>query len=625
MLKIDRLTYHINSRCLLDGSSATLHRGDRVGLVGRNGSGKSTLLRLISGDIPCAEVIVSDRVRVGKVHQDAPSGPQSLIETVLATDQERTKLIDDSRTEIDPGQLSAIHDRLNAIDAARAPARAARILAGLGFDEDAQQQPCAALSGGWKMRVALAALLFAEPDLLLLDEPTNHLDLEATLWLDSYLRNYSGTLLLVSHDRALLNNVCTRILHLEKSTLKSYSGNYNQFEQTRREQHHLQAAQRAKQQAHIAHMQSFVDRFRASASKARQAQSRLKALEKMKPIVPLCTEQNRSFDFPIPDDLPPPLLSLDRICAGYDAQRPVLNRVSLRLDQDDRIALLGTNGQGKSTLMKILAGRLAPFSGDVVRSPKLKIGYFSQDQADELDLSATPFDLMARALPKNSTTEKIRAQLGRFGFGEDHIENKVKTLSGGEKSRLLFALMTRTAPHLLLMDEPTNHLDIDSRQALIDSMNSFNGAIVIVSHDPHLLRLSTNRLFLVKGGTVAPFTGDLDDYRKEKTAEGPKDPKNKNTTSKKDKRKADAQRRVATSDLRKAIRATEQKIEKLEARQAELESRLADPATWNSAPEVMKQLTQDRHQTDKELTASLAAWERAQEDLDRALNIDEHL
>ena len=619
MLKIDRLTYHINNRCLLDDSSATLNKGDRVGLVGRNGTGKSTLLRLISGDIPCAEVIVSDRVRVGKVHQDAPSGPQSLIETVLATDHERTKLIDDSQTETDPERLSALHDRLNAIDAARAPARAARILAGLGFDEDAQHQPCAALSGGWKMRVALAALLFADPDLLLLDEPTNHLDLESTLWLDSYLRAYSGTLLLVSHDRALLNNVCTRILHLEQSTLKSYSGNYDQFEQTRREQRQLQAAQQAKQQAQIAHMQSFVDRFRASASKARQAQSRLKALEKMKPIVPLCTEQSRSFDFPTPDDLPPPLLSLDRICAGYDPQRPVLKQVSLRLDQDDRIALLGTNGQGKSTLMKILAGRLAPFSGEVIRSPKLRIGYFSQDQADELDLSATPFDLMARALPTNSTPEKIRAQLGRFGFGEDHIENKVGTLSGGEKSRLLFALMTRTAPHLLLMDEPTNHLDIDSRQALIESMNSFNGAIVIVSHDPHLLRLSTDRLFLVKGGAVTPFTGDLDDYRKETATDGPKDPKNKNTPSKKDKRKADAHRRAATSDLRKAVRAAEQKIEHLESQQAELESRLADPKTWEKPPEVMKKLTQDKHQTDKELTSALESWERAQEDLDRAL------
>ena len=620
MLKIDRLTYHINSRCLLDDSSATLNKGDRVGLVGRNGSGKSTLLRLISGEIPCAEVIVSDRVRVGKVHQDAPSGPQSLIDTVLATDHERTTLIDDSQTETDPERLSALHDRLNAIDAARAPARAARILAGLGFDEDAQQQPCAALSGGWKMRVALAALLFAAPDLLLLDEPTNHLDLEATLWLDSYLRAYSGTLLLVSHDRALLNNVCTRILHLEQSTLKSYRGNYDQFEQTRREQRHLQAAQQAKQQAQMAHMQSFVDRFRASASKARQAQSRLKALEKMKPIVPLCTEQSRSFDFPIPDDLPPPLLSLDRICAGYDAQRPVLKQVSLRLDQDDRIALLGTNGQGKSTLMKILAGRLAPFSGEVIRSPKLRIGYFSQDQADELDLGATPFDLMAHALPKHSTPEKIRAQLGRFGFGEDHIENTVGTLSGGEKSRLLFALMTRTAPHLLLMDEPTNHLDIESRQALIDSMNSFNGAIVIVSHDPHLLRLSTDRLFLVKGGTVTLFTGDLDDYRKETATDGPKDSKSKSTPSKKDKRKADAQRRAATSDLRKAVRTAEQKIETLEFQQAELESHLADPTTWEKPPEVMKKLTQDKHQTDKELTSALESWERAQEDLDRALN-----
>ncbi|WP_343562762.1 ABC-F family ATP-binding cassette domain-containing protein [Kiloniella sp. b19] len=636
MLTVHDLTYRINSRVLLDKASATIHKGDKVGFVGRNGTGKSTLLRLISGELPSepGEIVIPRNERVGKVHQEAPSGDVSLIDTVLATDHERTELLSEAETATDPVRIGEIHERLHSINADTAPARAARILAGLGFSESAQQQPCSALSGGWRMRVALASLLFAEPDLLLLDEPTNHLDLEATLWLEGYLKSYSGTLFLVSHDRTLLNKICNRIVHLEHLKLNSYTGNYDQFEQTRRERLELQAAHHAKQQAQMAHMQSFIDRFRAKASKARQAQSRIKALEKMEPIAAVMEDQTVSFDFPSPDELPPPLVGLDRVNIGYEAGKPILRNISMRLDQEDRIALLGANGNGKSTLMKLLAGRLAPLSGEISRSGKLRVGYFAQDQADELDLDATPYQLMARAMPQGTLPEKVRAQLGRFGFGENHFENRIASLSGGEKARLLFALMTREAPHILLMDEPTNHLDVDSRQALIQAMNAFEGAIVLVSHDPHLIELSADRLLLVADGDVKPFDGDLEDYRKllleqrrkerqaQKAGETGQDSNNADTDSlsKKDKRKAAAELRAASADLRKAVKKAEKEIEKLESRKAEIENKLADPEIYSGPSEKVQELNIEMGKVTKALEQAEEDWMLAQEQLEEALS-----
>ncbi|MCH8155278.1 MAG: ABC-F family ATP-binding cassette domain-containing protein, partial [Proteobacteria bacterium] len=491
------------------------------------------------------------------------------------------------------------HGRLAAIGAEAAPARAARILAGLGFDEAAQQGACAELSGGWRMRVALAALLFSEPDLLLLDEPTNHLDLEATLWLEGYLKGYPGTLILVSHDRDLLNRIPHKIVHLERGKLTLYSGNYDRFERTRRERLAHQAALGARQQAQRKHIQAFVERFRYKASKARQAQSRIKALERMEPIASVMEARTMAFDFPAPKPLAPPLITLEGARAGYAPGADVLAGLNLRLDMDDRIALLGANGNGKSTFMKLLAGRLAPQGGRLIKSTKLKIGYFAQDQAEELDLAATPLQLLARALPDANPT-RLRAQLGRFGFGHDHAELEVGRLSGGERARLLLALMSREAPQVLLLDEPSNHLDVDAREALVQALNAYPGAVVLVSHDPHLIGLVADRLWLVANGTVAPFEGDLEDYRRylqeqrraaRGRSRGAKAAARDDGTatmsrpigrpiSRKNKRRLDAEARAAVAHLRKAAKQAEARVEALGKKKAELEARLADPEVY---------------------------------------------
>ncbi|MGF1612257.1 MAG: ABC-F family ATP-binding cassette domain-containing protein [Kiloniellales bacterium] len=594
MLHINDLTYRVAGRLLLEKATVAVNKGERVGLVGRNGSGKSTLLKLITGELhqDAGEIALPRGLRVGTVAQDAPSGPASLIDTVLAADRERSALLAEAEHAHEPARIAEIHERLAAIGADSAPARAARILAGLGFDEAAQARPCAEFSGGWRMRVALAALLFSEPDLLLLDEPTNHLDLEATLWLESYLKSYRGTLILVSHDRDLLNRVPQRIIHLDGLKLTAYSGNYDRFERTRSEQQARQAALRTRQLAERRHIQAFIDRFRYKASKARQAQSRIKALERMEPIASVVEQYTVPFHFPQPEPLSPPLVTLDRVDVGYETGKPVLRKLDLRLDMDDRIALLGANGNGKSTLVKLLAGRLAPQEGRLVKSSKLTVGYFAQDQAEELDLAATPLGLLRRQLPL-ATEQRLRAHLGRFGFGHDKAETTVGKLSGGEKARLLFALMSREAPHILLLDEPTNHLDVDSRQALVEALNEYEGAVVLVSHDPHLIELVADRLWLVGDGTVAPFDGDLEDYRRilldqrrleraaARRASREEHSDEDDQLSKKDKRRAAAEARAAVAHLRKAARDAEARIEKLNKEKQALEARLADPEVYN--------------------------------------------
>ncbi len=513
MLSIADLTYRIAGRTLLDAASARIPDGWKVGLIGRNGTGKSTLLGLILGELQPDQCAVEHTGRVGIVAQEAPGGDTLPIDLVLAADSERAKLMADAETETDAEKLAHVHERLTAIGAYAAPARASAILAGLGFDEAMQHRPLSSYSGGWRMRVALAAVLFSAPELLLLDEPTNHLDLEATAWLEDYLRGYPHTLVIVSHDRTLLNAVPDHILHLDHAKLTLYSGGYDAFEKMRALRIEQSKAEATKQEARRQHLQAFVDRFRAKATKARQAQSRLKMLAKMTPVAVIQDDPTMTFDFPEPPELRPPLISMEKIAVGYEPGKPVLSKLDLRLDPDDRIALLGANGNGKSTLAKLLAGRLAPQAGRQHRSSKLGIGYFAQHQIEDMSPDDSPFQHLSRLMPK-ATPQAVRARLGRFGFGQDKAFVPVKSLSGGERARLNFALITHDAPPLLILDEPTNHLDIDSRAALATAINEFAGAVVLISHDWHFLELTADRLWLVADGKVAPYDGDLEDYRK---------------------------------------------------------------------------------------------------------------
>ncbi len=626
MLKIEDVTIRIAGRTLLDGASATIAPGHRVALVGHNGTGKTTLLRAILGELApdSGRIDIPPRWRVGTVAQEAPSGEDSLLATVLAADRERTALLAEAETATDPERIGEIHTRLADIGAHTAPARAATILKGLGFDEAAQAAPVGALSGGMRMRVALAAVLFAAPDLLLLDEPTNHLDLEASLWLEGYLASYPHTILLVSHDRGLLNRAVDTTIHLDQRKLVTYAGGYDQFERTRRMRLEHQAALAARQAAQRRHMQAFIDRFRYKASKARQAQSRLKALEKMEPIVAVVEEHTPPFNFPSPEPLSPPLLALDRAVAGY-GDHVVLRGLDLRIDMDDRIALLGANGNGKSTLVKLLAGRLQPLAGSIRRSSKLRVGYFAQHQAEELDLTATPLQEAQRRMPL-ATEEKVRAQLGRFGFGEVRATTPIGSLSGGEKARLLFALMTRDAPHILLLDEPTNHLDIDARQALIQAINAYEGAVVLISHDPNLVELTADRLWLVKDGTVRTFDGDLDDYRRllgeqrraERQAQRADRPADAEGPSRRDQRRAAAEARQALAPLRRAVSSAEAEIARLETLRTKLEAALADPTLYTGPTDRLTALQKDLHRTTTAIAEAEQRWLDAQEALEGA-------
>lgn len=519
---------------------------------------------------------------MARVKQEAPADGASLLQTVLAGDTERTALMAEAEQATDPMRLGEIHERLRAIGADSAPARAGTVLAGLGFSAEAQERPVSDFSGGWRMRVSLATALFLEPDLLLLDEPTNHLDLEATLWLEDWLRRFAGAALIVSHDRGLLDSCVDAIAHLARGKLSLTPGGYENFVRIRTEQALQQTRQAEKIAARRAHMQSFVDRFRAKATKAKQAQARLKALEKLPVIDAVVEDAATHFAFPEPEQLPPPILTVNRASVGYEG-KPVLSNLSFRLDMESRIALLGANGNGKSTLAKLIAGRLAALSGDVERNPRLKVGYFAQHQAEELRLEQTPIDHMARALPK-ATPSEVRAQLARFGLDADRAETAVKDLSGGEKARLLLALATRDAPQLLILDEPTNHLDLDARDALIRALADFEGAVVLISHDPHLVELVADRLWLVADGQVVPFEGDMGEYRTWllERNRATNRPKQDNTAqqSRKDERRDRAEARKALAPLRKIIKDAEAKLAKLATERTKLEAALADPALY---------------------------------------------
>ena len=519
MLNISNLTYKIGPRTIIENGNIAVMDGWRVGVIGLNGAGKSTLFKLIAGELKPdgGKVSISTRQRMGMVRQDIPESDTPLIDIVLAANEEMAQLWRDAETEPDGNKIAEIYERLGEMDAYAAPSKAAMLLTGLGFKEHQLTEPFSSFSGGWRMRVALAAALFVEPEILLLDEPTNHLDLEAIMWLEDYLLAYKHTLLIISHDRELLNKCIDHVIHVDKQKLTLYTGNYDTFERERAARLGLQQKMHEKQQAARAHMQAFVDRFKAQASKARQAQSRVKALERMDIVDAVIADRAIRFSFPDPVKIASPMLSINHADIGYSEGKPVLKRVHKNIDHDDRIALLGANGEGKSTLMKLIADRLGVMKGDVFRSTKLRIGYFSQHQTEELDVNSTPYEQMLRLFQKKSPDVKehvVRAKLGAFGFSRELADNNISALSGGEKARLLFALMSFDAPHLLLLDEPTNHLDIDAREALVQALNAYQGAIVIVSHDPNMVERVADRLWLVKDGACRDFDGDLEDYRK---------------------------------------------------------------------------------------------------------------
>jgi ATP-binding cassette, subfamily F, member 3 len=516
MLSISDISVRIAGRLLIDNSSAQIVHGARVGFVGRNGVGKSTLFSAIRGELPTESGTISipPRWRVGSLAQEAPDGPESLIEVVLKADLEREALLREAEIAHDPTRIADIQTRLVDIDAHSAPARAAAILSGLGFSAADQARSCSEFSGGWRMRVALAATLFSAPDLLLLDEPTNYLDLEGTLWLEDHLANYPRTVIVISHDRDLLDTSVDQILHLDRGKLTLYKGTYSSFEEQRATREMLDAKHAKRQADERKRLQAFVDRFKAKASKARQAQSRVKMLERMKPVTALVTQDVREISFPIPEKmLSPPIIAVDDVSVGYDPKKPVLNRVTLRIDTDDRIALLGSNGNGKSTLVKLLANKLAPFSGHVTRAEKLSVGYFAQHQVDELNLDGSPYDHIRKLMPDAPET-KVRGRTGAIGFSGKAGDTLVRSLSGGEKARLLLGLATFFGPNMIILDEPTNHLDIDSRAALAEAINEFPGAVIMVSHDRYLIEACADQLWVVADHAVTTYDGDLDDYRR---------------------------------------------------------------------------------------------------------------
>ena len=623
MLRIENLTLRIAGRTLIQGASYLLNDGHKAGLVGRNGSGKTTLFRVISGEMAADDGVVEMRrgMRVGRVAQEAPDGPLSLLETVLAADTERAQLLAEADTAHDPNRIAHIHERLIDIDAHSAPSRAAAIRAGLGFDDAAQARRCQQFSGGWRMRVALAAALFARPDVLLLDEPSNHLDLEASLWLESYLANWRGTLLIISHERSLLNKVCNEIVHLEQQTLVRYSGDYDTFERIRRERLMLQSKMKERQEAERARIQSFVDRFRAKATKARQAQSRMKMLARMEPIAAVVEDASLSLHLPETEPLPPPVISIDDADVGYETGKPILRKLRARIDMDDRIALIGANGNGKSTLMKLLAGRLEVQSGTVTMARKLRIGYFAQHQAEELVPDQSAFLHMARRLPGKAPSQ-VRAHLGRFGFAQGKADTVTASLSGGEKARLLFALMTADKPHILLLDEPTNHLDVDAREALVEALNAFAGAVILVSHDSHLIELVCDRLWLVADGVCTPFDGDMDDYRRhlmeQRRSRSNASSNDDDGAVRRGRRKSRAAARSELAPLRQEARQAEKTVDLLTKRRQDMQTKLADPMFYNGPGGRVADLQRELAMLSKELAQAETAWLTAQEAIEAA-------
>ena len=620
MLSITDISVRIAGRLLIDHGSAQIVPGARVGLVGRNGVGKSTLFRAIRGELPTetGTIALPPRWRVGSLAQEAPDGPDSLIEMVLKADLERESLLREADTAHDPSRIADIQTRLADIEAHSAPARAAAILSGLGFSTADQARSCSEFSGGWRMRVALAATLFAAPDLLLLDEPTNYLDLEGTLWLEDHLANYPRTVIVISHDRDLLDTSIDQILHLDRGKLALYKGSYSSFEEQRATREMLDAKHAKRQADERKRLQAFVDRFKAKASKARQAQSRVKMLERMKPVTALVTQDVHEISFPVPEKmLSPPIIAVDDVSVGYDPKHPVLNRVTLRIDTDDRIALLGSNGNGKSTLVKLLANRLRPFSGRVTRAEKLSVGYFAQHQIDELNLDGSAYDHVRKLMPEAPET-KVRGRTGAIGFSGKAGDTLVRSLSGGEKARLLLGLATFFGPNMIILDEPTNHLDIDSRAALAEAINEFPGAVIMVSHDRYLIEACADQLWVVANHAVTTYDGDLDDYRRMvlSTRGNTRDRGGAERGNGADKpRRNRAGKRVP---LKQKISNAEAEIERINGIIAKIDTALALPDLFKRDPKQAAQLTRARASAASALLRAEEEWLAASSQYDEA-------
>jgi ATP-binding cassette subfamily F protein 3 len=608
MLDFKNITYRIAGRTLFDKASLSIPTGYHVGFVGPNGTGKSTLFKLIARELELdgGEITIASNAKMGMVRQDLPDDDTSLIDIVLAADTERSSLLQEAETATDPDRIAEIYIRLSDIDAYEAPSKASIILTGLGFDVQQQSLPISDFSGGWRMRVALAAALFQQPELLLLDEPTNHLDFEAIIWLESFLIKYPHTFLIISHDRETLNKTVSHIVHLDQLKLTMYTGNYEQFEAAHAQKRLGHQALFEKQQAHKKRMMSFVDRFGAKASKAKQAQSRLKAIERMDMVDALIAERSTRFSFPAPDPIGSPIITLDHVDAGYSPGKPVLSNINFSIASDDRIALLGANGNGKSTLIKLISGHLQAQKGQVGRSGKLRVGYFAQHQSDELDLTSTAYHVLRDEI-KGLPEPKIRAMLGKFGFDKAKADTKIEELSGGEKARLLFCMISHNAPHIMLLDEPTNHLDIDARAALIQALNGYNGCVILVSHDPHLVEAVADQLLLIKDGSVVAYNDDLEAYRKLVIEQRRKE----RTDAKKDKKQKKNQKK-SQKNQGNALEKCEKNLNKWTAKKTALEAEMATEKAINK-PSLMDDLLTQYAAAQQALEEAEAAWINAQE------------
>jgi ATP-binding cassette subfamily F protein 3 len=628
MLEISNLTYRLGDRLLFDDASATIQRGSKVGFVGRNGSGKTTLFKLIRGEIApeSGEIRLPSRMRLGGVDQEVPAGPQALVEIVLAADEERASLLAEAETATDPTRISDIQLRLADIDAHSAEARAARILQGLGFDHEAQQRPASDFSGGWRMRVALAAVLFSAPDLLLLDEPTNYLDLEGALWLETYLARYPHTLMVISHDRDLLNSAVNQTLHLDQRRLQLYGGPFDTFDKQRRIQLAVEEKAQAKQAARRAHMQSFVDRFRAKATKAKQAQSRLKMLEKMEPMALRMEERVAPFHFKGPEKpKSPPLINGRDLAVGYEPDKAILSRMTFRIDPDDRIALLGQNGNGKSTFAKMIAGRLTRQAGDLTFPGKMKVAFFTQHQLDDLNPKESPVDAVRKRMPEAGEA-KIRGRAAQMGFDRLRMDTPAGQLSGGERARLLLGLITFDGSDILILDEPTNHLDMESREALVEALSDYDGAVIIISHDRHLIEATADRLWVVGDGTVNPYEDDLSAYRQAilRGVDGGRQKGGKPARPKKGAVKTEPAESQATAKparpgnvslLKKQVAEAESRLKTIRAELAKIDKDLANPKLYAMNPQKGAKLAARRAKG----AEALDSWEARWLDLNAAL------